>query len=112
MASYEGSAITIEELNKVLTSLKKQREIISNEYKNNIRKVLETSGSCISVSGLDMTSVNSAFDSTFTTLDRNFDMLISVLENNVIKNYSELAEAIRRLFGPQFASQISDLLGI
>ncbi len=112
MASYEGSAITIEELNRVLTSLKKQREIISNEYKNNIHKVLETSSSCISVSGLDMTSVNSAFESTFTTLDRNFDMLISVLENNVIKNYSELAEAIRRLFGPQFASQISDLLGI
>ena len=112
MASFEGSAITIEELKRVLTSLKNQREIISSEYKNNIKKVLESSSSCISVSGLDMTSVNSAFDSTFTTLDRNFDMLISVLENNVIRNYSELAEAIRRLFGAQFAAQISELLGI
>ena len=112
MASYEGSAITIEELNKVLTSLKQQKEIISNEYKNNISKVLENSSSCISVSGLDMSSVTSAFQSTFNTLDRNFDTLINVLENNVIKNYTELAEAIRKLFGAQFASQISDLLGI
>ena len=112
MASLQGSAITIEELNRVLTSLKNQRETISNEYQNNIKKVLESSSSCISVSGLDMTSVNSAFDSTFNTLDRNFDMLISVLENNVIKNYSELAEAIKQLFGQTFANRLAELLGI
>ncbi len=112
MAKLEGSAISLEELKRVLTSLKNQRETIINEYKSNITKVLETSHDCISVSGLDMYAVTSAFDSTFNALEQNFDALIQVLENDIIKNYSDLSMAIQNLFSAQFAAKLSELLGI
>ena len=107
-----GAAISIDELNGVLSSLKTQREIISETYNSMVKKVLENSSSCFAISGLDFTTIQSTFDSTFKAIDANFDSLITVLESDVIKNYLELISTIRRMFGQEFASKMSELLGV
>ena len=112
MASANGNAITTAELKKVLSSLKTQRELMNNEYKNNIKRVLDSSSQCFQVAGLNYTSIIETFDDTFGTLDKNFENLINALENNVIKNYSELVAAIRQMFGKSFADKLTNLLGI
>ena len=106
------SSISVEELRKVVEALKLQRDTINSTYNNSIRKVLESSGDCFAVSGLNNDTIIAAFNDTFTNLNKSFDSLIDVLENNVIKSYSELAAAIRQMFGREFASQLIDLLGI
>ena len=113
MANIDGStAITTEQLKTVLNSLKTQRETIRTTYDSMIKQVLDSSSSCFSVAGLDQSSVNSAFADTFKKIDTNFDALINVLENDVIKRYSELAMAIQQMFGGDFAARLSELIGI
>ena len=112
MADVNGTRISTEELKTLLSSLKEQRELISNEYKNSIRNVLESSSSCFNVSGLDYSYIISIFDDTFNSLESNFDRLIDVLENNVIKNYSELAVAIKKMFDENFANKLNEILGV
>ena len=112
MASVNGNAITTAELKRVLSSLKTQRDSIYNEYKNNIKRVLNSSSECFKVAGLNYSNIIETFDDTFQTLDKNFENLIDALENNVIKNYSELVIAIRQMFGKNFADKLTDLLGI
>ena len=107
-----STAISTEELKVVLNSLKTQRETIQTTYNSMIKKVLESSSSCFSVSGLDYTEIISAFDTTFKNLDNHFDSLINLLENGVIQRYSELAMALRKMFGVDFASQLSQLMGL
>ena len=109
----DGSVrISTEELKAVLSSLKNQRDLINSEYNNSIRNVLEKSMGCIQVSGLDYLTIISVFDDTFHSLENNFDRLIDVLENDVIKNYSELAVALKKMFGSDFASRLTELLNI
>ncbi len=110
MANYDGAMISTEELKTVLNSLKSQRDIIINEYRNSIKNVLNSSSSCFRVSGINIDTIISIFDDTFNNLDRCFEILIDALENNVIKNYSELAIAIRKMFDDNFASKIMSLL--
>ena len=112
MANGDKTAISAAELKSVLSSLKTQREAISNEYNNNIKRVLESSSSCFSVAGLDYSKIIETFDDTFGTMDKNFESLIYVLENDVIKNYSELIEAIKQLFTKNFADKLINLLGL
>ena len=112
MASVDGTVITTSELKEVLNSLKTQRETIKTTYDTMVKKVLESSSSCFSVSGLDYSLIISNFDSTFETIDNNFNSLIDVLENGVIKTYSELAIAIRQMFSEEFATKMSELIGI
>ena len=112
MAYQDGSRISIEELKRVLASLQEQRDIINNTYNNSIKRVLESSADCFTVSGLNNEMIIASFDDTFKNLNNNFNGLINVLENNVIKTYTELAAAIRQMFGEQFASKLIDLLGI
>ena len=113
MANTSGSsAITLQELQRVLASLKTQRDTINESYKTSIKQVLESSSSCFAVSGLDYSTIIAAFDDTFNGLNKNFDNLINVLENNVIKDYAELTTAIRQMFGESFASRLIELLDI
>ena len=112
MANNNGTFITANELKNVLSSLKRQRETIKTTYNSMIKNVLESSSSCFSVAGLDYESIISSFDSTFTSLDSNLGALIDVLENNVIKTYSELVIAIRQMFGTDFANRMSQLIGL
>ena len=112
MANYDGVMISTDELNSVLNSLKKQKELIHDEYQKSIKTVLESSQQCFQVSGVNYSSLISIFDSTFNSLDSNFEALINVLQNNVIKNYSELAVAIKKMFDDNFADKLMSLLGI
>ena len=110
---YSTSAkVTIEDLKLVLSSLKSQKETINSIYNGKIKSVLESSNSCLSVSGLDYSSIINTFDSTFNELDYNFETLISVLEKNVIGTYTELAGTLKNMFGTEFASKMTDILGI
>ncbi len=112
MASFDGTAITIDELKNVLTSLKEQRDTINSTYNSMVRGVLESSSSCFSVSGLSYDNIISSFDKTFKELNSNFNTLIDVLDKNVIQNYSELAIAIKKMFGTDFAKKMSELLDL
>ena len=108
----DKNAITTAELRSVLNSLKTQRESIRYEYNNNIKRVLDSSSQCFSVAGLDYSTIIETFNDTFGTMDKNFENLIDVLENNVIRNYTELVAAIRKMFGKSFADKLINLLGI
>lgn len=112
MMYQDGSRISIEDLKRVLASLKEQRDIMNNTYNNSIKSVLESSTDCFRVSGLNNEMIIGSFDDTFKNLNNNFNGLINVLENNVIKTYSELTIAIRQMFGEQFASRLIELLEI
>ena len=106
-----GLKVTTEELRKVLTALKNERDTIQKTYTSQIKGVLESSESCFQVSGLDYSTITSTINNTFTTLNSNFNSLIDVLENDVIKNYDDLAAAIRAKFGQEFAARITSLIG-
>lgn len=103
------TALSIDELKSVLKSLKNEKESLS-ETKKKVDKVLESSASCFAVSGLDYSTISDSFNTTFSNLDKNFDALINVLENDVIKNYAELISIIRRLFNDSFAEKMLSLL--
>jgi len=105
------ATIGIEDLKRVLASLKEQRDTIDSTYKK-IKQVLEASTSCFAVAGLDYSTIISIFDDTFTKINNRFNNLIDVLENNVISTYTELAAAIRQQFGSEFAQKLIDILGI
>ncbi len=102
--------VSIEELKSVLASLKKQKENLSSVYKGSISSVLESSNSCLAVANLDTSAIKSTFDSVFNDIDTNMDALINVLENKVIRNYSELAEAIRTMFNNDFMTKMNELI--
>ena len=113
MANISGSsAITIEELKKVLQSLKEQKDIINKTYNERIVTVINNSASCLSVAGLDYSKIEASYKDTFTKINNNFENLINLLENDVIKNYSELAMAIKQMFNVDFANKMESLLNL
>ena len=112
MGSLNGSAITASELKIVLNSLKNQRDIIYKTYNGEIKNVLDSSQGCLTVSGVDYNSMIESFSSTFRTLDKHFDSLITMLEKNVIQNYSELSLALKKLFNNDLAARLNELLGL
>ena len=107
-----GLKVTTSELKKVLSSLKTERDTLNNVYNSQIKEILESSQSCFQIAGLDPSQISSTIESTFKTLNSNFNDLIGVLDNNVIKNYDELLTALNQKFGAQFASQMQNLLGL
>ncbi len=107
-----GLAVTTADLKKVLSSLKSERDTINKVYTSQIKSVLESSQACFQVAGLNYTTILNSINTTFKNLNTNFNNLIDVLENDVIKNYDELLEALRQKFGAQFAAQMQSLLGL
>ena len=106
------NSISAAELKRVVESLKEQRDIIKKGYYSSIRGDLIVSAACLKVSGLDYKKIIYAFDDNFYSILQKFEDLIYALENDIIKNYSELTEALRQLFGAQFANKLSSLLGL
>ena len=104
--------ITIVELKSVLNSLKNQQETMNSTYNTLIKPVLDSSSQCFQVAGLDYSEIQTIFSKTFSSVDNKFYNLINVLENDVIGKYSELALALKKLFGNDFATQLNDLIGI
>ncbi len=113
MASTSSSStVTIDELKRVLESLKTQRETINSVYNDKIQSVINNSASCFGIAGLDCTKIEESYRDTFATINTNFEKLIDILENDVIKNYSELSLAIKQMFNIDFANQMETLLNL
>ena len=108
----DRTSITLAEIKTVLNSLKQQRDIINKSYSSDIKKVLESSNVCFQVAGLDTTEINQTIESTFKSINKNMNGLIDVLENDVIKNYTEVTAAVKQMFGSSFAAKISELLNL
>lgn len=104
------STITFDDVNQVLQTLKKQKDVLNSAYTKQIASVLESSQACFSVAGLDYSQISDAFNKTFTNLDSNFYSLVDVLENDVLKKYSSLVLAVKEMFNSKFASEMSALL--
>ncbi len=109
--SNDSSAISLEELKQVSKALQSQKDTIYSLYKKNIVSVLESSRSCFKVAGVDFTNIENTFRSIYTELNRNYESLINVLNNNVIAGYSEVSETIKRMFNKEFATKLNEILG-
>lgn len=107
----DKSYLSIAELKSVLVSLKEQK-LSMKETQKGVNNVIESSASCLSVSGLNYSAISDSLNNTFNNTDKYLEELINVLENNVIKNYSELIMVIRKTFDKNFADKISSLLEI
>ena len=109
MNNYEVF-VNANELQNVLASLKKQREVLSNEYKESICDILEESSSCLEIASVDITEINNSFRDVFNDIDTNLEALINVLENKVIKNYTDLSDAIKNSFNNDFKNQLDEIM--
>jgi hypothetical protein len=106
------SRIRFDEVGKILESLKQQKETINKVYNTKIIKVLESSQQCFQVANLNYAEINETIAKTFNSLDKKYYNLIDVLENNVLRGYTEVVLAIQQMFNSEFASQMSELLGV
>ena len=97
MATNSRTAISLAELKAVASSLQSQKDTMYSLYKNNIVSILE--------------STRNSFKSTYTELNRRYEELINVLNNDIIAGYTELTSAIVQLFNKDFASKFNQLLG-
>ena len=108
----KASVISVEDVKDVLSKLKTQREVLNNTFKNEIENVLHSSQLCFSIAGVDYSAVYDSFNRTFTQLDNRFESLIKVLDNGVIDKYSDLINAVNKMFNKDFGNQINYLLEI
>ncbi len=112
MAKTDTTSISLEELKVLSRALEQQKNSIYNAYKNDIVTVLETTKKCFSISGVDYSNIEQAFNSTFTNLNNGYEALIDVLNNKIIAQYSEVVNSLKQLFNSQFANQLNSILGI
>ena len=104
--------ISTEDLKAVSASLKSQRDTLTGIYKSEILPTMNKSASCFAVAGLNTSDISEAFKKTFNNIETNLNALIDLLDNNIIKSYSELSYAIQRMFTDDFANQLSELIGL
>ncbi len=112
MAANDTSAISLDQLKTVANSLEEQRQAIYNTYNQKVKKVLTSSQQCFQVAGLDFSQIESSFNTTFNTVNTNLQGLVLLLNNDVIRNYSEVSEALKKLFNTDLAKQLESLLSI
>ena len=112
MANNDSAAISLAELKEVSKSLQSQKDTIHSLYNNNIVSILESTRSCFKVAGIDYSSIENSFRSTYNELDKRYEELINVLNNSVIARYSELSAVIVQMFNTDFASRLNELLGL
>ena len=105
-------SVSIDELRMVAQSLRKQNEELQSQYTGTIKSVLDSSAACLNVAGVDISSINSAYSKVFSDINTGMEQLIDVLENSVIKNYSELSEALKKMFNSDFKNKMEELLGV
>ena len=105
-----GVSIDLAELKSIANSIQTQREEIQKIYSGPIVSVLNASNQCFSISGLNLNKIYDEFNKCFQSIDLHLGNLEEVLNNNVIKNYSEVQTAIKQMFNNEFASKFSSLL--
>ena len=104
--------VSLTQLKEISTSLDSEKQEIMNTYKNQILPVLNSSEKCFHVAGLNTNEIISSFDTIFKNVDGRISALTDALNNNVIKQYSEISAAISQMFNNNFASELKSLLSI
>lgn len=99
-------------LRQAAASIESKKEELMGIYNNDIKTVIESSKQCIVTSGLNFDQVDASFKTTFTNLDQRLTELTRVLVEQIIPNYENLSDEIRRAFNNDFATQMSSLLDL
>lgn len=110
--SGKKTAISLDQIKKISKELEEQRGTILKVYNSKIKKALESSSSCLIVSGLDYGTIIDTIDTTFKKIDKRFRNLTDVLDNGIYTEYSNLQDTLIQMFGSSFANQLSDVLGL
>ena len=104
--------ISLDALKGIASSLQSQKDQISQSFNGDILPAIKASADCFKVSGLNLNEIVSSFSTTFNNVNSNLNDLINILNNTVIKNYSDTADAIRQNFNVTFANQLRSILNL
>lgn len=104
------TSVSIDSLKEAATKLEKQRSNIMNTYKKKVVPVLDSSKECLKVSGVDTEETKASFNNVYNNLNKKLEKLVSVLNDKVIPNYSELVDILRDLFNKEFAAEFQNLI--
>ena len=111
--SKSGSAyIDSEELKTIASDMKTKINNIMENYQNQASSAITLGQEAIQISGLDITQINDSFNKIFTNLSTRINSLADFLVNNVANEYDETSVSIINTFNNDFASSLSNLLGI
>ena len=111
MASTK-SYISLDSLKEISSSLQSQKDQISQSFNGEILPAIKASADCFKVSGLNMNEIITSFSSTFNNVNSSINDLVNILNNTVIKNYSDTAYAIRQNFNVTFANRLREILNL
>ena len=104
------TSVSIDSLKEAATKLEKQRSNIMTTYKKKVVPVLDSSKECLKVSGVDSEETKTNFNKVYDNLNKELEKLVSVLNDKVIPNYSELVDILRDLFNKDFATEFQNLI--
>ena len=104
--------VDLDELKEVANEIKTRKEAISSIYNSKIKPALKNSEEAIVASGLNFSDFTETFNTIFASLDGRLNNLVDVLDKKIIPNYSELSLNISNAFNNEFASEMSNILGM
>ena len=104
------ASVSIDSLKEAATKLEKQRASIYDTYTSQVVPVLDSSKECLKVSGVDTEETKTQFNKVYDNLNKKLEELVSVLNDKVIPNYTELVEILRTLFNKDFATEFKNLI--
>lgn len=104
--------INSDELTALANSLKAKSENILSTYKGDCAQAIEMSSDCLQLSGLNTTEFFQALEKIYTQVNERIATFADFLTNVVVAEYNAVSEAITNSFNIEFASEISNLLGI
>ena len=112
MANNNKAYISLESLIEISKSLQSENEEMIRAYRTYILPALRGSEECFQLSNVNISEIQDRFNGAFNKLNINIGNLVDVLNNTVIKQYSETADAIREHFNTTFANKMKEILGV
>ena len=103
-------SVSIESLKQAASKLETQRDKIYKTYKNEVIPVLDSSKECLQISGVDTEETKQQFNTVYNSLNKQLSGLVSLLNDTIIPNYSELVDILRSMFNKDFASKFQSLI--
>lgn len=98
MSSSDQVSIKIDEVKKIASTIKENKDKIISEYNNVIVPVLTSSSEYLKVSGLNYDNVRSAFKDLFDLVNSEIVSMTTDLTERVIPNYESLKGKNSNLF--------------
>ena len=108
----DKQVVRIDELEMAANDIKNKRDMILSIYETVIKKVLYQSEDYFVKSNQNYNDVENTFKDLFSKFDLSVTELTDLLTNKIIPNYQDLIISIRRSFNKQFASEMTELLGL